>query len=58
MKALKLTKKQVDLVGLSVLCKIHKDRDALEMITDETARVALQKEIERLNEILTLLTTI
>lgn len=58
MATLKLTKRQADLVGISVLAKIHKDRDAIDMITDETARRSLQNEIGRLNEILTLLTQI
>ena len=58
MKPLVLTKRQADLIGISVLAKIHKDRDAIEMITNDNARYALQKEIERLNEILQLLTQI
>lgn len=58
MKALKMTKRQSDLVGESVLKKIKVNRQAVDMITNEKARNALYKEIDELNEILQLLTQI
>lgn len=58
MKALKMTKRQADLVGESVLKKIKVNRQAVDMITNEKARNALYKEIDELNEILQLLTQI
>jgi predicted nucleic acid-binding Zn-ribbon protein len=56
MKALKMTKRQADLVGESVLKKIKVNRQAVDMITNDKARNALYKEIDELNEILMLLT--
>jgi predicted nucleic acid-binding Zn-ribbon protein len=58
MKALKMTKRQADLVGESVLKKIKVNRQAVDMITNDKARNALYKEIDELNEILQLLTQI
>lgn len=58
MKVLKMTKRQADLVGESVLKKIKVNRQAVDMITNEKARNALYKEIDELNEILQLLTQI
>ena len=58
MKALKITKRQADLVGESVLKKIKVNRQAVDMITNDKARNALYKEIDELNEILQLLTQI
>ena len=58
MKTLKMTKRQADLVGESVLKKIKVNRQAVDMITNEKARNALYKEIDELNEILQLLTQI
>ena len=58
MKALKMTKRQTDLVGESVLKKIKVNRQAVDMITNDKARNALYKEIDELNEILQLLTQI
>lgn len=58
MKALKMTKRQADLVGESILKKIKVNRQAVEMITNDKARNALYKEIDELNEILQLLTQI
>lgn len=58
MKALKMTKRQADLVGESVLKKIKVNSQAVDMITNDKARNALYKEIDELNEILQLLTQI
>ena len=58
MKTLKMTKRQADLVGESVLKKIKVNRQAVDMITNDKARNALYKEIDELNEILQLLTQI
>lgn len=58
MKKLKMTNQQADLVGESILAKIHRDRDAMDMITCEKARKALAEEIAKLNEILTMLTQV
>lgn len=58
MKALKMTKRQADLVGESILKKIKVNRQAVDMITNDKARNALYKEIDELNEILQLLTQI
>ena len=58
MKALKMTKRQADLVGESVLKKIKVNCQAVDMITNDKARNALHKEIDELNEILQLLTQI
>lgn len=58
MKALKMTKRQADLVGESVLKKIKVNRQAVDMITNDKARNALHKEIDELNEILQLLTQV
>lgn len=56
MAYLKLNKRQLDLVGESVLKKIKVNREAVDMITNDKARNALYKEIDELNEILMLLT--
>lgn len=58
MAYLKLNKRQLYLVGESVLKKIKVNREAVDMITNERARNALHKEIDELNEILQLLTQI
>ena len=58
MAYLKLNKRQLDLVGESVLKKIKVNRKAVDMITNERARNALYKEIDELNEILQLLTQV
>lgn len=58
MANLKLTKRQKDLVGDSVLKKIEVDRRAISMITNQRAIKDLSKEISELNEILMLLTLI
>ena len=58
MANLKLNKRQLDLVGESVLKKIKVNREAVDMITNVKARNALYKEIDELNEILQLLTQI
>jgi len=58
MAYLKLNKRQLDLVGESVLKKIKVNREAVDMITNERARNALYKEIDELNEILQLLTQV
>jgi hypothetical protein len=58
MANLKLTKRQKDLVGDSVLKKIEVDRRAISMITNQKAIKDLSKEISELNEILMLLTLI
>ncbi len=58
MAYLKLNKRQLDLVGESVLKKIKVNREALDMITNNAARNGLMQEIDQLNEILQLLTQI
>lgn len=58
MAYLKLNKRQLDLVGESVLKKIKVNREAVDMITNERARNALYKEIDELNGILQLLTQV
>ena len=58
MAYLKLNKRQLDLVGESVLKKIKVNREAVDMITNDKARNALHNEIDELNEILQLLTKI
>lgn len=58
MANLKLNKRQLDLVGESVLKKIKVNREAVDMITNDKARNALHKEIDELNEILQLLTQV
>lgn len=58
MANLKLNKRQLDLVGESVLKKIKVNREALDMITNNAARNGLMQEIDQLNEILQLLTQI
>lgn len=58
MKKLKLTSKQAEFLGESILAKIRKDRDAMDMITCQKAREALAEEIDKLNEILTMLTQV
>lgn len=58
MKVLKITKRQADLVGESILKKIKVNREAVDMITNDKARNALYREIDELNEILQLLTQI
>lgn len=52
MKTLILNERKSDLLAYSVLAKIAKDREALDMITCDEARNAIQKEIEELNELL------
>lgn len=52
MKTLILNDRQSDLLAYSVLAKIAKDREAMEMLTCDEAREAIQKEIEELNELL------
>lgn len=49
---IKLSRKQLDLVGESVLAKIQKDRAALEMLTCQGALTAIMREIDDLNCIL------
>ena len=56
MAYLKLNKRQLDLVGESVLKKIKVNREALDMITNNAARNGLMQENDQLNEILQLLT--
>ena len=58
MAYLKLNKRQLDLVGESVLKKIKVNREALDMITNNAARNGLMQENDQLNEILQLLTQI
>lgn len=58
MKKLKLTDKHVDLIGESVLAKIHKNQDAMDMLTCNDAREAISKEIDELNKILVILTQV
>jgi hypothetical protein len=58
MANLKLNKRQLDLVGESVLKKIKVNREALDMITNNAARNGLMQENDQLNEILQLLTKI
>lgn len=58
MAYLKLNKRQLDLVGESVLKKIKVNREALDMITNNAARNGLMQENDQLNEILQLLTKI
>ena len=58
MANLKLNKRQLDLVGESVLKKIKVNREALDMITNNAARNGLMQENDQLNEILQLLTNI
>ena len=48
----KFDERKCDLIALSILAKIAKDRDALDMITCDDARDAIQKEIDELNELL------
>lgn len=48
----KFDERKCDLLALSILTKIAKDRDALYMITCDDARDAIQKEINELNELL------
>lgn len=48
----KFDERKCDLIALSILAKIAKDRDALDMITCDDAREAIQNEIEELNELL------
>lgn len=57
-KTIQMTSKQLDLIGLSILAKIRKDRDALEEIICEKARIALADEISDLNAILVELTKV
>lgn len=52
MKTLILNDRQSDLLAYSILAKIAKDREAMEMLTYDEAREAIQKEIEELNELL------
>ena len=58
MANLKLNKRQLDLVGESVIKKIKVNREALDMITNNAARNGLMQENDQLNEILQLLTKI
>lgn len=51
-----LNRKQLDLIGESVLAKIQKDRAALDMLTCQGARTAIMREIDDLNCILQELT--
>ena len=48
----KFDERKCDLIALSILAKIAKDRDALDMITCDDARDAIQNEIDELNELL------
>lgn len=57
MKTIILNDRQSNLLAYSILAKIAKDREAMEMLTCDDAREAIQKEIEELNGLLKEITT-